>query len=159
MKYKKLIINSMADLSVITMPDIIVNMWNENDEWLCVQLLNGTIYKIKERKNMRVRLPFTKPSMRKKDMIETIRRLETKIDGLETLFTQIKKPEVTMKHLQCDVKGHRFVFNKVENRYGWYFLNPEYQFKCSNCGLTITKTETELTVKEKNALKTLGVLK
>ena len=107
--------------------------------------------------------------MKKKELIEKVNRLEDKLNkvvaGINDKTHQEMNLYAPITQLRCGVKGHNFVFNKSDSGgiNGWHILYsghhvPSYIFKCSKCGLTITKTKKELTVKEKNALKTLGIL-
>ncbi len=61
--------------------------------------------------------------------------------------------------LQCGAKGHKMVYAKKDLCF--HRNSPQltgYYFKCSSCGLEITRTEKELTVVEKNALQKLKLL-
>ncbi len=61
--------------------------------------------------------------------------------------------------LQCGAKGHKMVYAKKDLCF--HRNSPQltgYYFKCSNCGLEITRTAKELTVVEKEALKKLKLL-
>jgi len=94
--------------------------------------------------------------------VNQIIELKTKVKKLESTMTNVdnRKGLATVKQLQCAAKGHNFVFEKDACVYfgGWLLSRKQYQFKCTNCDLTITKTIDELTSIEKEALKDLGIL-
>ena len=67
----------------------------------------------------------------------------------------------------CGVKGHEMEYNRVKSemtcteiqtRMGGEDYQRPFIFKCKNCGIEIAKTKSELTVKEKEALKLLKIL-
>jgi len=100
----------------------------------------------------------------KKDLDE---KVEDYFDSLLKQINKIESRAVTVekenkqlqKQLQCAAKGHNFVFEKKFTKH--YFsleTKTKYQFKCTNCDLTITKIKDELTPKERKALKDLGIL-
>jgi len=102
--------------------------------------------------------------VRKKDLLEKINQLKFDLKWLQKQIQHSndnRKGLATIKQLQCAAKGHDFVFEKKEEYNFWASLRPKpikYQFKCTNCDLTITKTIDELTSIEKEALKDLGIL-
>ena len=100
----------------------------------------------------------------KKDLDE---KVEDYFDSLLKQINKIESRAVTVekenkqlqKQLQCAAKGHNFVFEKKFTKH-YFSLETEikYQFECTNCDLTITKNIDELTLKERKALKDLGIL-
>jgi hypothetical protein len=112
--------------------------------------------------------------IRKRYLSNEIKRLEHYFKWLKNhdedqggkIITLQWENKQLQKQLQCAAKGHNFVFDKILNKdLGWKWLlrkskdmKPKYQFKCTNCDLTITKTIDELTATEKKALKDLGIL-
>ena len=103
--------------------------------------------------------------IRKKDLDE---KIEDYFDSLLKQINRIESRAVTVekenkqlqKQLQCAAKGHNFIFEKSKKLSLWDLVHRKgiYQFKCTNCDLTITKTGDELTPEEKRALKDLGIL-
>jgi len=101
------------------------------------------------------------------NMLQTkIAELKTKMKVENYQLSELKSKMATEKHellgiIKCTVKGHSFQFDgtpRTPIHSGHHYCSPlNYQFKCSKCGLTIVKDENELTVKEKNALRTLGI--
>ena len=99
----------------------------------------------------------------KKDLDE---KIEDCFDSLLKQINKIESRAVTVekennqlqKQLQCAAKGHNFIFEKLIGERRFFEPFKFYQFKCSNCNLTITKIKDELTPKERKALKDLGIL-
>jgi len=92
------------------------------------------------------------------DLCLRIGELRIKVKKLELATTSVKD-NILQTQLQCAAKGHNFVFEKKFTKH--YFsleTKTKYQFKCTNCDLTITKIKDELTPKERKALKDLGIL-
>lgn len=88
--------------------------------------------------------------------------LRTRIKKLESSIINVNDDQF-QKQIQCAAKGHNFVFEKDKRVYSlieWVNCKKgqQFQFKCTNCNLTITKTLDELTATEKKALKDLGIL-
>jgi len=106
--------------------------------------------------------------IRKSDLLKKINSLRFDLDWLQKTITNVNNREgfATVKQLQCAAKGHNFVFERKSGDYVWVSFDAskiqkidyEFQFKCTNCDLTITKTINELTTTEKKALKDLGIL-
>jgi len=106
----------------------------------------------------------------KKDLLNRIYSLENQLRGTEKQLRECisdnRKGLATIRQLQCAAKGHNFVFEKrdtfisIKNPIEFFSREKifEYQFKCTNCNLTITKTKDELTPKEIKALKDLRIL-
>ena len=83
------------------------------------------------------------------------------IAGLEKWATN--RESTIKKQLQCSAKGHKMVFNRQgaarqQTSLTLIDIFSGYVFKCSICGLEITKTEKELSAVEKEALKKLKLL-
>jgi hypothetical protein len=117
------------------------------------------------------------------------KKLLRAIDAVEELAVEMRQDysKVTnevgrlQKELDCaEDYGHEYVFvekaadgTKIETYgrsplrdlmvYGTSMMNVDveycYRYKCSRCGRTVDYTWDELSTKEKNALKTLGVVK
>ena len=85
-----------------------------------------------------------------------IKDLEKDNTKQQVQIAETRQENLTLKQqLQCAAKGHNFVFT-IKSLGAW--VEYKYQFKCSNCDLTITKTLDELTTKEKKALIDLKIL-
>ena len=78
-------------------------------------------------------------------------------------ITNTNDYQVLQNQLQCATKGHKFLYSHTNygawvNSMGIVKSNAnKFVFRCK-CGLEITKTEDELTPKERKALIDLGVL-
>jgi len=106
--------------------------------------------------------------IRKSDLLKKINSLRFDLDWLQRTITNVnnRKGLATTKQLQCAAKEHNFVFERKSGNYVWvsfdtskvHSIDYEFQFKCTNCNLTITKTIDELAATEKKALKDLGIL-
>ena len=93
--------------------------------------------------------------------VKEIKNLELDNVRQQTQIIELKSQNRQLQNqLQCAAKGHNFIFKKKEKLSLYDLISGQgiYQFKCENCNLTITKTVDELTVKEKKALKDLGIL-
>ena len=97
--------------------------------------------------------------------LDRILELQGKVKLIEKVMANTKSEIATtyQAQLQCQAKGHgKWVFVKKINRGSepvWILLPSDgYAFKCSNCGLEITKTAKELTTTEREALKKLKLL-
>jgi hypothetical protein len=118
--------------------------------------------------------------MRKKEMAAKIEELEASaLATKKMLKSQIDLVKEWHEYLGRQVNcaedyGHEYVFASARNdgsgRYGDYSYNYQdcikhgfypniFTYKCSRCGRTVDYKWDELSTKEKNALKTLGVVK
>ena len=68
----------------------------------------------------------------------------------ETIVSGKSVLERIERQMACGVKGHEMVYNRSGV--------VAHIFKCKSCGIEIAKTKSELTVKEKEALKLLKIL-
>ena len=83
-------------------------------------------------------------------------------EAISILGNRIKELQ---KQIACDFKGHTMVFKARRTdlpaypRCLAYSYVDTFIFECSNCGMEIAKTESELTPPEKKALIELSLLK
>ena len=86
--------------------------------------------------------------------------LELRIKSIEMAMTCTKDDPLPL--LQCQAKGHgKWVYQESKTIFpkAPFFIQCKvFIFKCSACGLEITKTEKELKPAEKEALKKLNLL-
>ena len=75
-------------------------------------------------------------------------------EAISILGNRIKELQ---KQIACGFKGHTMVFKARWTDPSAYV--DTFIFECSNCGMEIAKTESELTPPEKKALIELGLLK
>ncbi len=84
------------------------------------------------------------------------RTISTSNEAVKDIRGQLDTNDNLSPQLQCAAKGHgKWQFSDV-----WTHnktLENKYGFRCSDCGLEITKTIKECTAKEREALKGLGL--
>jgi len=93
---------------------------------------------------------------KKKRQVARLAELEERVSGLEVQACenecQIGKLQTQVK---CGARGHKLYFSY---RTVWFgFSMDTFNFKCS-CGVEVKKSKSQLTAKEKAALKTLKIL-
>lgn len=82
------------------------------------------------------------------------------MDGLyERIVVLERNSDTFQRQLQCQAKtGHDMMFDGTKTIAMVVGRAKLFIFKCKHCGLEITKTEKELTVIERNALKKLNII-
>ena len=92
------------------------------------------------------------------ELLGKVNSLQQQVGDLQSKHDYVKS------QIQCSAKGHgKWVYQREKQfpdcmKIGAINGCGLYIFKCPDCGLEITKTEKELTAKQKEHLKGLGLL-
>ena len=90
-----------------------------------------------------------------KQIEERLRRLKMRVEGMEAQASEdSRRMQRLGEQVQCGVVGHKFQFDCKRS---FRIAGPYYVFKC-RCGLDILKSTSQLTAKEKTALRALKIL-